>query len=67
MKPAVNKAANSWTFAVGIHQDGQVTVRAMNYHDAVARARSTLDRRYETAGREPPASWTLILMKAYRK
>lgn len=41
-----------------------VTVIGNSYHDAVAKACSALDRRYEKADLEPPVGWTLELLSA---
>ena len=51
-----------WTFGNGGGLYPRVTVRALTYADADMRARNTLDKRYEKAGKEPPVSWTLILI-----
>lgn len=55
-----------WTFAVGTGAHAVVTVRADAYSDAVDRARSTMDRRYERLKREPPVAWGFYLLEATR-
>ena len=40
-----------------------VTVKATDYERACNKARDTLDRRYEKAGKEPPVGWTLWLLE----
>lgn len=39
-----------------------VTVIAKTMKSALRKAYSTMDRRYERAGKEPPVSWTLSLI-----
>lgn len=51
-----------YCFAYGSGAGQTVTVIAKTLKSALQKARSTMDRRYERAGKEPPAGWTFSLM-----
>lgn len=52
-----------FTFNVGIFEGRKITVRSHSHEDADYKARIGLDEIYEKEEREPPVSWTLVLIK----
>jgi hypothetical protein len=52
-----------WQFSYGYASNMTVTVQAKTREEAVQRACSEMNRRYDRRGYEPPVGWTLRLLK----